>query len=85
MIPNTSDKLYKYICIPKLTYELEVVDLNDVQANSMEAFNHEMAKMQQGLPRQCGNTGSVATMGRHSIKAHCDITKLTLYFALPFY
>ena len=82
MTPKTSDKLYKAICIPKLTYGLEVVDINDVQATNLEAFNHDMAKMQQGLPRQCSNTGSVATMGRHSIKAHCDIMKIIFLWQL---
>ena len=32
MTPKTSDKLYKDICIPKLRYGLEVVDINYVQA-----------------------------------------------------
>ena len=60
MTQTTSDKLYKDICIPKLTYGLKVVDINDVQANNLEAFNL-MAKMQQGLPRQCSNTGSACS------------------------
>ena len=82
MTPKTSDKLYKYICIPKLMYGLEVVDINHVLATNLEAFNHDMAKMQQGLPRQCSNTGSVATMGKYSIKAHCDIMKLPFLWQL---
>ena len=40
-------------------YGFEVVDINDVQANNLEAFNHDMAKMQQGLPRQCSNWDNV--------------------------
>jgi hypothetical protein len=82
MTPVTSSKLYKDICIPKLTYGLEVVEMNEVQENNLENFNTEMAKLHQGLPRQCSNAGSLATMGGYSIKAHCDIMKLIFLWQL---
>ena len=69
MTPITNKKVYWSICVPKLFYGLEVVNLDVKQFALLELFHSSMAKQEQGLPEHSSNTGSLATYRK---EGHCS-------------
>jgi len=55
--PVTSTKLYNSVCLPKLCYGMEIMNLNEKCIESVERFHCNMAKDQQGLPQRSSNIG----------------------------
>ena len=76
MTPAISDKVYKSVCLPKLCYATEIMDIEPKSLELMENFHVEKAKMFQGLPKNACNTGSLLTMGWPTMEATLDINKL---------
>ena len=74
--PISSSKLYWQICVPKLTYGMEVMNVSDKSLESLEHFHINMSKHMQGLPKQCANAGSLGTIGWKSLETHIDFTRL---------
>ena len=80
--PVTGSKVYWAVCIPKLCYGTELMDIKENVVNSMDMYHCKMAKHQQNLPSQSNNPGSLATLGWKSIKAHCNFLKLIFLWQL---
>jgi len=80
--PKTYSKVHWSVCIPKLCYGSEVLDIDEDTMNTMETYHYEMAKHAQNLPKQCSNPGSIATLGWKGIRAHCNFLKLIFVWQL---
>ena len=76
--PVISSKLYNSVCIPKLLYGVEVMNVSEGSLDKVTTFHCHAAKNLQGLPDQAVNCGSLATIGWPSIS--CIIDKLRLLF-----
>jgi hypothetical protein len=75
--PVTASKLYWSVCVPKLTYGFEVMDVKSSSLETVETFHYHAAKTIQGLPAQAVNIGSLAaTLGWQSIDMHIDYRRL---------
>jgi hypothetical protein len=74
--PVVANKLYKDVCMPKLCYGAELMEISKHSLCEMETFHCQSAKLIQGLPTQSSNSGSIFTMGWHSIEATVDIMRL---------
>ncbi len=74
--PIVATKLYKTICIPKLCYGAEVMDIGRESLDLMESYHSTCAKQFIGVPIQCSNPGSVGTIGWKSIEATIDIMRM---------
>ena len=74
--PIVASKLYKSVCITKLCYGTEVMELNDECYEAIEQFHAQSAKLFQGLPQHTSNVGSVGTIGWESIKVHIDMLRI---------
>ena len=72
----TASKLYWDVCIPKLTYGFEVMDVKDASLEKVISFHYQAAKITQGLPEHAVNIGSVATIGWQPIESYIDILRL---------
>ena len=80
--PVSSNKLYWQVCIPKLCYGLEGIDISDKCMDSLEQFHIDMSKHQQGLPKQCSNVGSLGTMGWKKLETYIDFMRLMFLWRL---
>ena len=80
--PVTSSKLYWQVCIPKLCYGVEVMNISENSKESLENFHNTMAKHQQGLPNHCSNVGSRGTIGWKMLDTHIDILRLLFMWRL---
>ena len=80
--PLVSSKLYWNLCIPYLCYGLEVLDTDQKDIEALDSFHCRMAKQIQGLPEQCSNSGSLGTIGWHSIECHIDYIRLLFLWQL---
>ena len=80
--PVTSSKLYWQVCIPKLCYGVEVMELSDQNIDALEKFHSTTSKQIQGLPQQCSNSGSIGTIGWKKIETHISIMKLLFLWRL---
>ena len=76
LTPVISDKLYMSVCLPKLFYATEIMDIDPKTMDLMENFHIEKAKMFQGLSKNACNTGCLLTMGWSTIEAIIDVHKL---------
>ena len=74
--PVVANKLYKDVCMPKLCYGAELMEIIKQSLYEMETFHCQSAKLIQGLPTQSSNSGSIFTIGWHSIEATVDIMRL---------
>ena len=72
----TASKLYWSVCIPKLTYGFEIMDVKGACLENVSQFHHQAAKIVQGLPDQAVNIGSLATLGWQPIDLHIDMLRL---------
>ena len=79
---NCANKAYWSICVPKLTYGLEIMTLSTSNIQKCESFHAEIAKSIQGLPSQTANYGAVCTMGWMSIQSVIDIKRMTFLWHL---
>ena len=80
--PVVASKLYKTVCIPKLCYGVETMDIQGDTLACMEQFHSTCAKEFQGLAKSCANIGSVWTVGWLSIEAMIDIARLLFMWRL---
>ncbi len=74
--PIVAAKLYITICIPKLCYGAEVMDIGNESLDLMESYHSTCAKRFIGAPIQCSNPGSVGTIGWKSVEATLDIMRM---------
>ena len=74
--PLTASKLYWDVCIPKLTYGFEVMDIKDTILDNVETFHLQAAKITQSLPEQAVNIGSICTVGWQPIDLYIDVIRL---------
>ena len=79
MTPKSASNLYWSICIPKLTYGCQIMELPEEAIQSAERYHAKFAKVFQGLPDQACNIGAVAGMGWMSIGGYIEMMAL-LYF-----
>ena len=80
--PVISDKLHKSVCISKLCYAVEIMDISTQGMDAMESFHTDKAKMYQGLPKHVCNVGSLLTMGWSSMRAMIEIYRLLFIWRL---
>ena len=80
--PKTSSKIHWTVCMPKLCYGTEVIDVGENVMSNMETYHCNMAKHCQNLPVQCSNPGSLATLGWKSVTAHCNFLKFIFLWQL---
>ena len=80
--PVTASKLYWNVCIPKLTYGIEVMDIKRSSVELVEGFHNQAAKITQGLPEQAVNIGSLATIGWQPIDLFIDLISLLFLWRL---
>ena len=76
MSPVVATKLYRDVCLSKLCYGVEIMDVFPESRDEMERFQSSAAKTFQGLPNQTANIGSMQTLGWQSIQAVIDLTRL---------
>ena len=74
--PIIASRLYNNICIPKLCYGVEIMDVETDTLSCMEQFHSSSSKMFQGLLVQCASVGSVGNIGWLSIEAIIDMMRL---------
>jgi hypothetical protein len=80
--PVSASHLYKTLCLPKLLYGLEVMDITDTAMNEVESFQAQVAKSIQRLPDHTCNIGATRTMGWISIRGQVDILRLVFLWRL---
>ena len=66
--PITGSKLYWAVCIPKVTYGSEVMDIKGETLVIMEAYHAEITKIFQELPNHASNIGVVLLWGGYTWK-----------------
>lgn len=74
--PVILSKLYHSVCLPKLCYAVETMELDPKCIDTMETFHAKNAKMFQGLPSNTCNIGSLTALGWSTISALIDIYRL---------
>ena len=79
MTPISASTLYWSVCVPKLTYAYQIMDIPAEALNLAECYHAKLAKTIQGLPEQASNLGAVASIGWMSLKGYIDMITL-LYF-----
>jgi len=80
--PKTFSKVHWTVCMPKLCYGTEVLDLSEGTISSMEAYHCDMAKQAQNLPKHCSNMGSLATLGWKRVREQCNFLKMIFIWQL---
>ena len=78
MTPTISTKLYNSVCISKLLYGCEVMNISENSLDKLEHFHVNSSKNLQGLPDPATNCGSLATIGWQSLNSIID--KMQLLF-----
>ncbi len=74
--PKSACKVYNSICLSKLLYGFEIMDIPSTLIKDMESFHAEAAKSLQGLPVNACNHGALRTIGWINIQSHIDIKRL---------
>ena len=74
--PTSSSKVYWSVCVPKLTYGMEIMPIPEKAVQSIQSFHADAAKVFQGLPNQTCNIGAVKNMGWLSITGYIAIMQL---------
>ncbi|MCP3956018.1 MAG: hypothetical protein GY697_27965, partial [Desulfobacterales bacterium] len=70
--PPVSTKLYNSVCIPKMLYGCEIMDISQKSLDKLEHFHVNSAKNLQGLPEPASNCGSLTTIGWQSLNSIID-------------
>jgi len=74
--PVTSSKLYNDVCVPKLLYGCEIMNIGSNCQDKLEEFHCHAAKNLQGLPDVAANPASLASIGWNSITTLIDTMRL---------
>lgn len=82
MNPATMSKLYWSLCVPKMTYGMEVWPISIQSNNAMEKVHNHVAKCIQGLPEQTSDPACHATLGWRTIESHVDVVSLMFLWQL---
>lgn len=82
VLPKTGSKLYQSVIIPKLTYGLEVMSLNECNQDKLESFHCKAAKVIQCLPDHTLNVGCISTVGWMPIQSYIDIIRLVFMWKI---
>ena len=80
--PISASYVFKSVCLSKLLYGLEMMEISDTAMIELETFQSGVAKRIQCLPENCCNIGAVRTMGWISIRGQLDIIKLIFLWRL---
>jgi hypothetical protein len=67
--PLVANKIYRSICIPKLTYGLDSCVLNDECLEELEKAHRYCSKKMQGLPPQTPIVATLAPLGLYTIES----------------
>ena len=76
MSPIVATKLYNSLCLTKLCYGMELLDLDHDCINSLESFHCNSAKLFQGLPVQSASPGAIGNLGWQSVQTVIDIMRM---------
>jgi len=76
VIPTIGSKLYWSISIPRMTYGLEIVDLDRTSIAKLESTHSDIAKQLQGLPKQAVSSGCIASLGWVSVETYIQLMQL---------
>lgn len=74
--PKSASHVYQSVCLSKLLYSTEMIEMSTTLLLQMEAFQAQVAKLLQGLPDRTCNLGAVHTMGWLSIQSQIELRKL---------
>ena len=74
--PVVANKLYDTVCLSKLCYGMELMDLDTDTIVSLEQCHSHNAKVFQGLPQQTANIGGLRTIGWKSILCKLEQNRL---------
>ena len=80
--PKSGSYIYKSVCLSKLLYGTELLEVSSTTLTEMESFHASVAKVLQGLPKQTCNIGALRTMGWISIQGKIDFNKLIFLWRL---
>ena len=80
--PKSASHVYQSICLTKLLYGMEMMDIPRTTTIDMETFHACAAKHIQQLPDQCCNIAAVRSIGWSSIEACIDIVRLVFLWRL---
>ena len=80
--PVTGTKLYWDVCVPKLCYGIEVMEVCNETMINVEQFHFGAAKHIQGLPSNRANYGAIVTAGWMTLSAHFDAIRLLFLWRL---
>ena len=74
--PKSGSHVYHSICLSKLLYGVELMDVPHTIMREMESFHASIAKALQGLQENACNIGAIRTLGWTSIQSNIDINRL---------
>ena len=74
--PIVATKLYNSLCLTKLCYGMELLDLDNECINAMESFHSNSAKMFQGLPIQSAGPDGIGNLGWQSVQSLIDLMRM---------
>ena len=74
--PVVASKLYNDVCIPKLLYGCEVMNVGESCLDKLEDFHLHAAKNVQNLPDAAANPACLATLGWSPISSLIDMMRL---------
>ena len=80
MAPNVLSRLYWSICIPKMTYGLDVTPITDSGIETLENAHRYHANIIQNVPQCTPRPAPLATLGWISIQAYIAYIKIMFLF-----
>ena len=80
VVPHVLSKLYWSVCIPKLTYGLEITSLSESCLEMIETAHRQHANIVQNLPVCTPRPASLATLGWLSIRSYIAIVRIMFLF-----
>jgi hypothetical protein len=80
--PFIGSKLYKSICLPRLTYGAEVLNISPGSVADLEKAQQQVARCVQGLPQNVASPAVTGPLGWLSVEAVCDMARLLFLWRL---
>ena len=80
--PYPMSKLYWSLCVPRMTYGIEVWPVGQAGISAMTRAHNQSAKVIQGLPPQTSDPVCHSTLGWKTMEAHVDLCVLMFLWKL---
>ena len=80
--PTVLSKVYWTISVPKMTYGVEVVPIDEANLNDIETGHRQNAKIVQNLPNMAHKPAVLATLGWMSMKSYIAYRKMIFLWSI---